>query len=91
MICDFIQNKAISWEYNVVLQLNGVSDLPEIDHSIYKVILFTKTLLLVEFGKLTVWDMPSSLYLLVSDNMEALFIWLLPRLEIPTPWPAESF
>ena len=90
-IWDFIQNKAISWEYNVVLQPNGVSDSPEIDHSIYKVILFTETLLLVEFGKLTVWDVPSSLYLPVSDDMEALFIRLLPRLEIPTPWPAESF
>ena len=35
-VWDFIQNKAISWEYNdVILQPNGVSDLPEINHSIY--------------------------------------------------------
>ena len=57
----------------------------------YKVILFTDTLLLVEFGKLTVWDVPSSLYLPVSDDMEAALIRLLPRSEISTPSPAESF
>ena len=34
-VWDFIQNKAISWEYNVVLRPNGVSDLPEINYSIY--------------------------------------------------------
>ena len=53
-------------------------------------ILFTDTLLLVEFGKFTVWDVPSSLYLPVSGDMEAAFISLLPILEIRTPSPAES-
>ena len=56
----------------------------------YKAILFTDTLLLVELGKFTVWDVPSSLYLPVSGDMEAAFIPLLPRLEIRTPSPAES-
>ena len=55
----------------------------------YKAILFTNTLLLIEFCKFTVWDVPSSLYLPVSDNMEAAFIQLLPRLEIRIS-PAES-
>ena len=36
VVRDFIQNKAISWEYNqVILRPNGVSDSPEIIHSIY--------------------------------------------------------
>ena len=87
MVWDFIQNKAISWDCNVVLlQLNGVSDSPKIylltTYFFYKVILFTDTLL-VQLGKLSIWDVPSSLYLLVLDNMEASFIQLLPRLEIP--------
>ena len=90
-VWDFIQNKAISWENNVVPRSNGVSDLPEIDHHIYEVILFIDTLLLVEFGKLSVWDVPSSLYLPVSDNMEVALIRLLPRSEIRTPTPTESF
>ncbi|EDR03742.1 uncharacterized protein LACBIDRAFT_295149 [Laccaria bicolor S238N-H82] len=77
-VWDFIQNKAISWEYDVVLRPNGV-------------ILFNDTLLLVEVGRLTVWDVPSSLYLPVSDDVEAAFIRLLPRLEIRTPSPAEPF
>ena len=35
-VWDFIQNKAIGWEYNhVILQPNGVSHSPEINHSIY--------------------------------------------------------
>ena len=34
-VWDFIQNKAISWEYDVVLRPNGVSDSPEINYSIY--------------------------------------------------------
>ncbi|EDR11114.1 uncharacterized protein LACBIDRAFT_315527 [Laccaria bicolor S238N-H82] len=77
-VWDFIQNKAISWEYNhVIHQPNGA-------------ILFADTLLLVELGKLTVWDVPSSLYLPVSDDMKAAVIQLLPRLEIRTPSPAES-
>ena len=97
-VWDFIENKAISWENNVVLRPNGVSDSPDINHSnyidylfFYKVILFTDTLLLVEFGKLSVWDVPSSLYLPVSDDMAASSIRLLPRLEIRTPSPAESY
>ena len=96
-VWDFIQNKAIRWEYNVVLRPNGVSDSPGINHSIYwllifyKVILFNDTLLLVEVGKLTVWDVPSSLYLPVSDDAEAVFIRLLPRSDIRTPSPAEPF
>ena len=34
-VWDFIQHKAISWEYDVVLRPNGVSDSPEINYSIY--------------------------------------------------------
>ena len=34
-VWDFIQNKAIRWEYNVVLRPNGVSDSPGINRSIY--------------------------------------------------------
>jgi len=94
-VWDFIQNKAICWEYNGVLRPNGVSDSPDIylltTYFFYKIILFCDTLLLVEFGKLSVWDVPSSLYLPVSDDMEAALIRLLPRLEISTPSPAESF
>ena len=34
-VWDFIQNKAIGWEYiHVILQPNGVNDLPDINHSI---------------------------------------------------------
>ena len=56
----------------------------------YKAILFTNTLLLIEFRKSTIWDVPSPLYLPVSGDMEAAFIPLLPRLEICTPSPVES-
>jgi len=90
-VWDFIQNKAISWENNVVSRPNGVNDLPEIDHHIYEVILFIDTLLLVEFGKLSVWDVPSSLYLPLSDDMEVALIRPLPRSEIHIPAPTESF
>ena len=35
-VWDFILNKAIGWEYNhVILQPNGVSHSPKINHSIY--------------------------------------------------------
>ena len=91
IVWDFIQNKAISWEVNVVHRPNGVSDSPEINHSTYEVILFADTLLLFELGKLTIWDVPSSLYLPVSNNMEAALIQLLPRSEIHTSSSTGSF
>ncbi|EDR10763.1 uncharacterized protein LACBIDRAFT_324637 [Laccaria bicolor S238N-H82] len=77
-VWDFVENKAISWEYNhVIHQPNGA-------------ILFADTLLLVEPGKLTIWDVLSSLYLLVSDDTKAAVIQLLPRLEIHALLTAQS-
>jgi hypothetical protein len=90
-VWDFIQNKAVSWEKNAVPRPNGVYDLPEIDQPIYEVILFIDILLLVEFGKLSIWDVPRSLCLPVSDDMEVALIRLLPRSEICIPAPTESF
>jgi uncharacterized protein (UPF0333 family) len=34
-VWDFVQNKAISWEYNAVVRPNGVSNSPEVNRSIY--------------------------------------------------------